>query len=279
MKIRTLEQLVVQPGTFVTTNNSSFFEVYQIGGLLGTGSFGEVRKTVHRTSGATHAVKIYRKDLLKSGSKLFQELEFLRILDHPHIIRVYETFEDSRRYYIIMELCRGGELFDELTKQQHFTETQAALIMGQLLSSVAYLHGKGIIHRDLKPENILLEERVDSLHIKLIDFGAATFYKEHSTVSGAQGTAYYVAPEVLSGSYTEKCDLWSCGVILYILLSGSPPFDGQTDQKVLAQVSKGSYAFTGPQWESVSSQAKDLIEQLLCPEPIRLSALRALEHE
>jgi|Transcript_12858 calcium-dependent protein kinase len=137
--------------------------------------------------------------------------------------------------------------------------------MGQILSCVSYLHSKGIIHRDLKPENILLEDKNDILNIKLIDFGTAIRNEARGKIKGAIGTAYYIAPEVICGAYDEKCDLWSCGVIMYVLLSGTAPFEGQTDSEIIDNVKNGEYSLSGRQWNSISKGAKELISNLIAP--------------
>ena len=281
IKITNSEGLKIRPGNFVYQNNKAFQEEYKIGKSLGSGAFGEVRRVIHRATNEGRAVKIFRKDLATSASsqqKLLEEIGILRTLDHPNIIRVYEFFEDSKRFYIVMEQCNGGELFEEILKRQNFGESNAATILHQLFSAVAYLHDNNIIHRDLKPENILLEEKGDIMNIKLIDFGTAVRFENNKPIKGAIGTAYYIAPEVLSGSYNSKCDLWSLGVIIFILLGGYPPFDGQNDEEILEKVKKGSYNFKNPIWNSISQEAKDLISGLLAPTTTRITAHIALEH-
>ncbi|CAG9313942.1 unnamed protein product [Blepharisma stoltei] len=280
-KIVTVKDLKVQKSAFVQHNPNPFQEIYSIGRSIGTGAFGEVRRVVHRHANATRAAKIFRKDLAKTEEakqKLNLEIDILKSLDHPNIIRIYEFFEDPKRFYIVMEHCNGGELFEEILKRQSFGEVHAAQIVQQILSAVAYLHDRGIVHRDLKPENILLEERGDILNIKLIDFGTAVFLEKNKTIRGALGTAYYIAPEVLTGYYNEKCDMWSIGVIIYILLSGVPPFDGKTDDDIIEKVKKGNYSFAGAAWRNISREAKDLISSLLCPPANRLTAPAALLH-
>lgn len=281
IKVLDAEGLKIQPGNFVVQNPRAFQEEYKIGKSLGSGAFGEVRRVIHRATNEGRAVKIFRKDLAVTSSsqqKLMEEINILRSLDHPNIIRVYEFFEDAKRFYIVMEQCNGGELFEEILKRQNFGEPQAAIILHQLFSAVAYLHDSGIIHRDLKPENILLEEKGDIMNIKLIDFGTAVRVDKNKTIKGAIGTAYYIAPEVLSGTYNYKCDLWSCGVIIYILLAGYPPFDGQNDEEILEKVKKSSYSFKNQVWNNVSKEAKDLISCLLSPTSTRISAHEALSH-
>jgi len=281
-RVDKLEELRVKPGTFVTINEKRFQEVYQLGKSLGAGGHGEVRFALHRSANTPRAVKIFRKDVLtsvESKQKLITEINVLKALDHPNVVRVYEFFEDPKRFYMVMEQCKGGELFQEILKKGRFRENQAAQVMEQLFSCVAYLHDNNIIHRDLKPENILLEEKGDFMNIKLIDFGTATFFDNNGTITGTMGTAYYIAPEVVFGTYNEACDIWSCGVILYILLSGEPPFKGDNDEEIIENVKQGKYEFPSKNWSNVSDQAKQLINSLLCPVSKRLTASEALNHE
>lgn len=277
-----LQTFKINPSVFVQENDRDFSQIYRVGKSIGSGGYGDVRKCTHRESKVQRAVKIFRKDLIPAGQlevgSLFQEIDIMRTLDHPNIVRVYEYFEDARRIFIVMELCKGGELFTQIVKRNHFTENQAAIVMKQLFSAVSYLHSRSIIHRDLKPENVLLEDAEGSLNIKLIDFGAATFIKKHKRLTGKLGTAYYVAPEVLNGAYDEKCDVWSCGVILFILLSGKPPFKGDDTGEILEKIVQRDFSTTEGAWNSVSKEAIQLINQILVPAESRLSAKQALAH-
>ena len=277
-----IEGLKITAALFVNENEHEFGQVYELGATLGTGGFGDVKRCTHRDTRAERAVKIFRKDLipqdqLESGS-FMQEIEILRSLDHPNIVRVFEFFEDAKRIFIVMELCRGGELFAQLIKRSRFDESQAAYILKQVLSAVNYLHNRGIIHRDLKPENILLEEDNGELNVKLVDFGTATFYNRKKRLTGKMGTAYYVAPEVLIGMYDDKCDVWSCGVILYIMLSGRPPFEGTNTNEILDKVVRRTFTTLGAPWDVISREGLDLINKMLAPVDTRLSASAALSH-
>lgn len=273
--------IVISPSSFVKKNSKAFYGLYKVEKFpLGSGARGEVRLCVHLPSRQHRVVKIVSKvslpqSVIDSGS-VFEEVNILKNLDHPSLPRFYEFFEDETNFYMVMEFCKGGDLFDRIVELQRFDENQASEIMSQLLSGVNYLHSKGILHRDLKPENILLEEK-PSLSLKIIDFDTAAFFGPE-LYKDIQGTALYMAPEVVKGKYNEKCDLWSCGMILYILLSGQPPFDGREDSifKILKNV---NIKTEGAHWESVSTEAKDLLHKLLEPDPNkRISAANACLH-
>lgn len=266
--------------SFIVENHKKFTEVYKIGKTLGTGGFGEVRLVIHRLTNQERAVKIFRKahDFAGAYSKVKSEIEIMKKLCHPIIVKIYEYFEDEKRVYLILEKCDGGELFEEVFKRKFLSENIAALISKQLFSVVSYLHDKNIAHRDIKPENILLEEREDFVNIKIIDFGAAVSFTPKTKMIEMIGSPFYIAPEVANYNYNEKCDEWSCGVILYILLSGVPPFPGNTNEEIIARIKKGFYSFDQPIWGQISNDAKDLIQKLLCPVRSRISAKEALLH-
>ena len=210
-----------------------------------------------------------------------KEINILKSLDHPNIIKVFEFYSSEKYIYIINELCTGGELFDKIVDVKYFSESAACNIMRQLLSAVAYCHEKGIIHRDLKPENILIESSEEKdkeyFHIKVIDFGTCEILKKKKLTEQI-GTSFYIAPEVLKNGYNEKCDLWSCGIILYILLCGSPPFYGKSEKEIFKKILDGNFTFRHKIWNKVSSEAKNLVLKLLQVNPTkRLSAKEALE--
>lgn len=245
---------------------------------LGKGAFGEVRTAVHLESNQQRAVKIvYKHECSQEDQKkILNEVEVLRHLDHPNIIKIYEFFEDVKFMYIIMELAQGGELFDKIQRAERFSERKAADIFYQVLSGVNYLHKHSIVHRDLKPENILFDGEV----LKIVDFGTSRFFDNKILMNKCHGTPYYVAPEVLNKSYNEKCDVWSCGVILYILLSGFPPFNGKNEEEILSATMKGKYTFNIPEFKRISSMAKSLIRKMLTFNPDeRVSIEQALNDE
>ena len=264
---------------FIQQNNGSFKEHYQIGQMLGQGAFGEVRKCLHRDTKATRAVKLIKKESMSSEEEqsFKHEISILKKLDHPNILKLYEVFEDDKRYYLVTEMCKGGELFDEIVLKVQFSEKEAATIIQQILQAVAYCHELGIVHRDLKPENALIDKEMNNT-LKIIDFGTAIkFERGKELLNTTHGTSYYIAPEVLSKSYDEKCDVWSIGVIFYILLSGKPPFDGENDEEIIERVKLGKYSLTGGTWQVISAEAKALLKKMLTYSyDNRISARQAL---
>ena len=273
--------LIIAPSNFVKENTGSFFQFYYPDpNTLGAGSWGEVRKCVHKSTKEVRVVKmILKADLHESmiaNRTAFHEAEMLKNLDHPNLPRIYEFFEDDTKYYIVLEYCSGGDLFDRIIELKSFTEKQAAEILNQILLSVNYLHSKGIVHRDIKPENILMTDK-HGLALKLIDFDTATLYRNINFKS-MYGTPLYMAPEIVKGKYNEKCDLWSCGIILYVLLKGVPPYYG-TDEEIMEILKKVKLDFKGPEWETFSPEAIDLLTKLLQSDPKnRISASEACAH-
>jgi len=257
---------------------------YDIGPMVGQGSFGTVRKARHRQTGQIHAVKSVPK-ALDVHNTLWDEIGIMKQMDHPHIMRLYYTFEDETYIHMASEMCAGGELYDILEVTGFFPERVAATLMRQILGAVNYLHSsKHIAHRDLKPENFLVLKQVEaeSLQLKLIDFGTARNFDTPMLTKVC--TAHYVAPEVLKRGevpYTERVDVWSCGVILYMLLCGFMPFHHEDDREILKIVKKGKYTFTPVTvWSLISSSAKDLISKMMCLKADqRLTATQAYNHE
>lgn len=252
---------------------------------LGEGSYGAVYRVKHKDLKVYRAMKkITGSGNIKDKSKLDEitnEIELLKSMDHPNIVKIFEFYNTKEGFFLITEYCAGGELFDKIVKAGTFDEGQAAYIMYQLLSAVFYCHNLNIIHRDLKPENILVEseEKNNYLNIKVIDFGTAKLFDKNKSESKVIGSAYYIAPEVLNGKYNEKCDIWSSGVILYILLTGKPPFNG-SDDEIVEKIKKGKYDLKSNPWPNISAEAKDLIKQMLDMNTLsRISAQKALTHK
>ena len=260
----------------ITLIGSKPEENYKIINKLGKGSFGSVFKVKHKVTGEIRAMKIIKNNPNNESSqivneKFLKEIQVLKELEHTNIIKIFEYYIDDKYHYIITELLTGGELYESILKFQKFNEKKAAYIMKQILSALNYLHSKGIVHRDIKPENILVQNintknkksALDEIHIKLIDFGASNFFKENEILTLKVGSPYYIAPEVLNKSYNEKCDIWSAGVVLYVMLTGNFPFVGKTSQKLFESIKTGNYKKTGKEWEAISKEAKELIGQML----------------
>ena len=245
---------------------------------LGHGSYGQVKKVKHKKLNEIRAMKITNKKTYSSK----YEIEILRKISHPNITNIFEIFEDSKKYYIIMEFLEGGELFDAITSIGSFSEESACQVMKQILSAIYHLHSNCVVHRDLKPENIMLLQKPKNgnYHIKLIDFGTAKTFKPGKKMSKFIGTSYYIAPEVLKERYDEKCDVWSCGIILYILLCGYPPFNGNSNVEIFHAIQNQNPIFTGEEWEDITPEAKDLIKLMLKKnQNERLSADQCLKHK
>lgn len=258
-------------------------ELYNIQGVMGRGHFGTVKRAQSRDphDAKGYAIKSIPKNKIEYRIDLLErELGLLMTVDHPNIIKFYEVYEDPQYIHLVMELCTGGELFDQLISKGRYTEAEAAKIMHSLLSAVAHLHSMEIAHRDLKPENIMLSTSDENSEIKIIDFGLAKKYlEEGSGENTVLGSSYYVAPEVLQNSYGLSCDIWSCGVIVFMLLSGKPPFDGNSDMTIYQQILKTNYSTSGLEWEKISEEAKDFVKALLNPDSKnRITAQAALEH-
>jgi calcium-dependent protein kinase len=236
---------------------------------LGEGSFGSVFRAKCKTTHVDRAVKAIEKRAVKNPIRFEREISIAKQLDHPNVVRLYETFRDATKIYLVMELCTGGELFDRIVDEAPtgFDEEHAAKYIRQILAALCYLHAQSFAHRDVKPENFLLYDKKPEAALKIIDFGLACHFEPGKPMATKAGTAYYVAPEVLKGSYDEKCDVWSAGVISFILLCGFPPFSGDTDPEILRKVKEGSFEFKSPEWDPISQGAKNLVTQMLTPDP------------
>ena len=245
----------------IKINTDKVSKYYVMLNDLGKGSYGQVKRVRQIHLQEERAMKI----VSKKSSTSQNEIEILRKISHPNIANVFEIFEDSKRYYIMMEYLEGGELFDVIISQGFFSELDAARIMKQLLSAVNFLHSKNIVHRDLKPENIMLTSKpVDNkFEIKIIDFGTAKIFDPRYKMSEFIGTSYYIAPEVLKEHYNEKCDIWSCGVILYILLCGYPPFNGNSNLDIFHHIKNSQPIFIGDEWSDITKEGIELIKQML----------------
>lgn len=273
----------IRPISFIKKVKGALSSEYEELKTIGSGAFSEVKLCIHKPTNEKRAVKYIHKaglylDQMDSDYQL-KEISIITSLDHPNILRCYEIYEDDLLYYVVTEYCEGGELFDKIIKWKRFTEEQASLIIYQLMSAVAYCHEKNVIHRDLKPENILLEERGDSLNIKVVDFGSSCFLDPKKNLQNLFGTAYYIAPEVLRSSYTEKCDIWSCGVILYVLLTGKPPYPGKDNPTILKNVKTSPLKIHPDANPDLSENAISLLQNMLKVDySERISATEVLLH-
>ena len=280
---KTTYVVALDSNVFVTKGGRKPDEVYIKEKTLGSGSFGTVYLVKHKQLHRYFAMKAIKKTSKSKVDEegLMNEINILRKMDHPNILKITDFYSQKNEYDIITEYCQEGELFNEIKQYAPFNETITGHYMKQILTAVCYCHGMNIVHRDLKPENILIVKRAkNGCHpIKIIDFGTAKVFSKEKSEHLLIGSAYYIAPEVLSRNYTEKCDIWSCGVIMYILLTGRPPFFGNTDSEIMYRIKSGKYDLTKYPWSVVSKEAKDLIKALLQPNPnMRLSAEQALKH-
>jgi len=269
---------------FLASSCAAVDEIYDLSINLGKGTFGTVERCTHRKTKTLFAMKTIAKKKVYNPARLAQEVEIMRVLEHPNIVKLHETFEDDKYIYIVMELCTGGELLDRLLSlgKGGFSERAVARIMRQVVGAVYYMHQQQICHRDLKPENFLLVTDVADVadaHVKVIDFGFSTRFEPGVRMATRAITRDYVAPEILDGSYTEACDIWSLGVIVYVLLSGNKPFYGASDAEVFAKVKSAAYDFEDASWAGTSEDAKDLIRRTLALDATqRLTADQVLHH-
>ncbi|BFG31616.1 hypothetical protein CerSpe_178900 [Prunus speciosa] len=256
---------------------------YILGDQLGWGQFGVIRACSDKFTGEVLACKSIAKDKLVThddARSIKLEIEILsRLSGHPNVVNLKAVYEEENYVHLLMELCAGGELFHRLEKQGRFSETDAQVLFRHLMQVVKYCHENGVVHRDLKPENILLATTSSSSPIKLADFGLATYIKPGKKLHGTVGSPFYIAPEVLTGGYDQSADVWSAGVILYILLSGIPPFWGKTKSRIFDAVRAADLWFPPDPWGHISVSAKDLIAEMLCVDPSRrLTAAQVLAH-
>lgn len=261
-------------------SKGTFDDCYALGRELGEGAFSVVREGIHLKTDRAYAVKIITKSKLsdEDESALEDEISILKDLRHPHIIRLYEVYEDSSLHYLVTEMMDGGELFDRIVSKTYYNEREARDVVRVLLEAVNYCHFRNVAHRDLKPENLLLVSGTDDSDVKIADFGFAKRVVSDECLTTRCGTPGYVAPEILRGvPYGTQADMWSLGVIAYVLLGGYPPFNEEDPARLFKAIRRGEYEFHEEYWGHVSQEAKGLISKLLIVDPReRLTAERAL---
>lgn len=252
--------------------------------ILGSGHYGSVRECVSRVDRKWYAVKSIEKSKIGRLDHLQREVYLLSKINHENIINMVDCYEDEDHVHIVTEKYTGGELFDKIidntTKDGCFSEVISSQIIKSILEAVAYLHDNDIVHRDIKPENILFESEEQDSPVKLIDFGLSRRHSRgDALMTNPVGTAYYMSPELLKGKYDASCDIWSVGVVAYILICGYPPFNGDTDPEIFKTIKTGSFTFPSKGWSSVSDECKDFIKCLLRRDPRkRFTAEEALMH-
>ena len=273
------ESIHFDKSNFIRMKEDNIFDEYDLKNKLGEGAYGCVYKVQQKTTNFLRAVKAIKKKHV-DYEEFNNEIEVLKALDHPNIIKLFDCYQDKRYYYMVEEYCSGGDLFDYIQKEKFFTEQKAGTIFNQLLSAVNHLHKKNIVHRDLKPENIvLIESGNNEVFIKLIDFGTSITIKGKN-LTQELGTIYYIAPEVFMNNYNEKADIWSCGIILYTMLCGHPPFCGNKENIIKSKILHSKLVFPSKEFNKVSNEAIEYIKSLLSYNPEkRPSAEEALNNK
>ncbi|XP_053272762.1 calcium/calmodulin-dependent protein kinase type II delta 1 chain isoform X5 [Pleuronectes platessa] len=266
-----------------TTTCTRFTDEYQLYEELGKGAFSVVRRCMKISTGQEYAAKIINTKKLstRDHQKLEREARICRLLKHPNIVRLHESISEEGFHYLIFDLVTGGELFEDIVAREYYSEADASHCIQQILESVNHCHVNGIVHRDLKPENLLLASKLKGAAVKLADFGLAIEVQgEQQAWFGFAGTPGYLSPEVLrKDPYGKPVDMWACGVILYILLVGYPPFWDEDQHRLYQQIKAGAYDFPSPEWDTVTPEAKDLINKMLTINPAkRVTATDALKH-
>ncbi|KAI5450774.1 Calmodulin-dependent protein kinase cmk2 [Naganishia albida] len=276
------DHLLPQPSSFVRKKE------FKLEGTLGVGAFGKVVRATWKKapppgpSVREVALKIIPKELVKGNEEqVFDEMQVLKDLDHPNIVKVFDHFESRDKHYIVFELATGGELFDRILSKGRFTEADAIEALKQVLEAVTYLHSHDVVHRDLKPENILYRTKEEHSGLVLCDFGVARHLEpDHEFVATAAGSLGYAAPEVLLGKeHGKPVDLWSIGIITYVLLCGYTPFRSDDPKELVRETARGRIEFHAPYWNNVSEEARNFIKELVVVDPHkRLTAEEALHH-
>ncbi|KAM9717869.1 calcium/calmodulin-dependent protein kinase type II delta 1 chain isoform 3-T3 [Menidia menidia] len=260
-----------------------FTDEYQLYEELGKGAFSVVRRCMKISSGQEYAAKIINTKKLsaRDHQKLEREARICRLLKHANIVRLHDSISEEGFHYLVFDLVTGGELFEDIVAREYYSEADASHCIQQILEAVLHCHQMGVVHRDLKPENLLLASKLKGAAVKLADFGLAIEVQgDQQAWFGFAGTPGYLSPEVLrKDPYGKPVDMWACGVILYILLVGYPPFWDEDQHRLYQQIKAGAYDFPSPEWDTVTPEAKDLINKMLTINPAkRVTATDALKH-
>ncbi|KAK3126427.1 hypothetical protein QOZ80_7AG0556450 [Eleusine coracana subsp. coracana] len=282
-KVKRVQSAGLLVGSVLKRNSERLKDLYTLGKKLGQGQFGTTYQCVEKATGKVFACKSIAKRKLVSEEDVEdvrREIQIMHHLSgHPNVISIVGAYEDAVAVHLVMELCAGGELFDRIIQRGHYSEKAAAQLARVIIGVVEACHSLGVMHRDLKPENFLFVNHKEDAPLKAIDFGLSIFFKPGETFFDVVGSPYYVAPEVLLKHYGCEVDVWSAGVIIYILLSGVPPFWDESEQGIFEQVLKGDLDFSSEPWPSISRSAKDLVRKMLIRDPKkRLTAHEALCH-
>mmetsp|Transcript_14305 Transcript_14305/g.21416 ORF Transcript_14305/g.21416 Transcript_14305/m.21416 type:complete len:408 (-) Transcript_14305:251-1474(-) len=244
-----------------------FDKMYELGEELGSGAFSVVKAGTNKATGEKVAVKVINRHTISSEDEaaLTQEVNIMKSLDHPNIVKLYDFFREKEKYYLVLEYLEGGELFDRIVAKKTYNEKEARDVVSLVLSGLKYMHDRNIAHRDLKPENLILASKKDDANVKIADFGFASRKNQGGEAMATQcGTPGYVAPEILRGNaYSKAVDMWSMGIITYIILGGYPPFHHSNQVKLFKKIKKGAFEFHPKYWENISVEAKDFISSLL----------------
>lgn len=298
-RAKTIEEIGIMSSNFVMKRNSNPNLLYSILEELGEGAYGRVIKVKNIKTNEIKAMKIIDKSQINSEfdlEEIANEINILKTLDHPNILKVYEYYDYNNSIFIVNELIPNGDLFSLIKEKKSFNELLALRILQQMLSAVKFLHSENIVHGDIKPENIMIDnfknvsfnnkramdyDDIYGFEIKLIDFGTSKIFNKSKVFNQLQGTAHYVAPEVILGAYHKQCDLWSCGVVFYVMLSGNHPFssDNDDEEELYEKIKNDDINFSTKELKRISSESMELLKKLLEKDPIeRLTSTKALNH-
>lgn len=283
-----MQQLSLNDNNGLHTSGGSLWKdirsVYKFKDVIGGGHFGTVRMAYKKNiePKKLYAIKSISKKNIQENDleEMIKEVDILSTLDHPNIIKFHETYNDEYYFHIVMEVAKGKDVFDKIMEDGVLPEETVSNITYKVLSALVYCHCKGISHRDIKPENILFENETNEGEIKLIDFGLSRKYNQEEKMQTVLGTPYYVAPEVLQGSYDEKCDIWSVGAFMYIMLTGEPPFNGKNNNVIFKRILSEEVDYPPDKFKRISKEAIDLLKKCLVKDPaLRVTGEEALKHK